>query len=377
MKMRNNLRILHTESSCGWGGQEIRILNEAAGFIARGHQVELVCSPDSEIASAAERLNIPVHKLPIEKKTLSALRAMRKWLSNNQFRFDLINTHSSTDSWLCALANLTLSASLPIVRTRHVSTPVNSSFTTKWLYRSATKHIVTTGERLRQQLAKQNGFVLKRMTSIPTGVDFKVFHPLEKSECRHKLGISDVGQFTIGIVATLRSWKGHTDLFDALAIINGGIPWQLVVVGDGPYEETLHKKVTSLNLEGQTKFVGRQSNVAEWLNTFDLFCLPSYGEEGVPQSIMQAMSCGVPVISTPIGSISEAVLDGETGILVPARDTARLADALYKLMNDDGLRERMGQASLKYARQTFDMNVMLDKMEHAFYQALVGVKNDE
>ena len=362
----SGLRILHTESSCGWGGQEIRILNEAAGFISRGHQVELVCSPLSEIAIAAAKQQIPVHTLPIEKKKTVALWVMRQWLSENQTRFDLINTHSSTDSWLCALANLTLPNSLPIVRTRHVSTPVNTSFATKWLYQSATGHIVTTGERLRERLAIHNGFDLKRMTSVPTGVNFQQFFPMDKTICRTKLGLP-VDTKLLGIVATLRDWKGHCYLFEALADLAHDYPnCHLVVVGDGPYEQKLRDKVQSLQLEQRILFVGRQDNVVEWLNSFDIFCLPSYGEEGVPQSILQAMACGLPVISTPIGSIDEAVLDGETGILVSPRDAVALASALRNLLENTNQCQVFGQAAMAHVLQHFSYNGMLNKMEQVF-----------
>lgn len=102
------LRILHTESSTGWGGQEIRILTEAQGFMARGHQVGLITPPEATIYSEAQRRGIPVIGLPIARKHLRPLLAMRQWLAHHAQGFDVINTHSSTDSWLVALANATL-----------------------------------------------------------------------------------------------------------------------------------------------------------------------------------------------------------------------------------------------------------------------------
>jgi glycosyltransferase involved in cell wall biosynthesis len=371
------LKILHTESSCGWGGQEIRILNEASGFIGRGHQVELVCAPQAEIYEAAVARSIPTHTLPIVKKRLSGLWAVRRWLVDNQERFDLINTHSSTDSWLFALANASLPKPLPMVRTRHVSTAVNPSWSTRWLYQSATQHIVTTGERLRQHLASQNGFALERMTSVPTGIDPSLFQPRDKHVCRQELGLPE-NNFLLGIVATLRSWKGHVYLFEALASLQANCPdCRLIVVGDGPNEPKLRQKLTELGIDDRVIFVGRQSNVAEWLNAFDLFCLPSYGEEGVPQSILQAMACALPVVSTPIGSISEAVLDGQTGVLVPARDSVRLADMIQSLYADPVKRQAMGLAGLAHLKSTFSFSQMLNKMEKVFYQVLDGNGYDE
>ena len=96
------MKILHTEASQGYGGQELRIVNEAKGMIERGHDVHLVCPPDAQIAGLARERGIPVELLGIGKKKPSGVLAMRRWIKVN--RPDVINTHSSTDSWLVALA---------------------------------------------------------------------------------------------------------------------------------------------------------------------------------------------------------------------------------------------------------------------------------
>ncbi|MGV6851505.1 MAG: glycosyltransferase family 4 protein [bacterium] len=365
------LRIIHTESSCGWGGQEIRILNEARGFLQRGHQVELVCSSQAEIFKAAQDLGIVVHGLPIEKKRVSALLAMRSWLKTHMSRFDVINSHSSTDSWLVALGMLGLQKKAPVVRTRHVSTTVNRSAATRWLYQTATRYIVTTGEALRQQLHQDNTFDLARMKSIPTGVRSDVFYTRNRAHMREKLGLP-ASAFLFGIVATLRDWKGHNYLFEAFhALKEKWSDARIVVVGDGPYEDRLHSHLQRLQLAGSVDFVGRQENVAEWMNAFDVFCLPSYGEEGVPQALMQAMACGAAVVSTPVGSIAEAVIDEQTGLMVEPENVEQLAQAMLRLYQDAVLRQRLGAAASKYIHLNFGYENMLDQMEHVFRQVQV------
>ena len=101
----------------------------------------------------------------------------------------------------------------------------------------------------------------------------------------------------------------------------------------------------------------------QWLSALDLFTLPSFGDEGVPQAIMQAMACGLPVVSTPVGAIAEAVDAGRTGLLVAPADVDALADGLARLMGDASLRHTMGQAGLERARARFGSDIMLDRME--------------
>ena len=362
------LAILHTENSTGWGGQEIRILTEARGMLDRGHQVMLLTPADAEILPAAQKLGIPVTPIDIEKKRLGALSRLRSWLAKHGAEYDVINTHSSTDSWLSAVACATLSNMPPMVRTRHVSTPINNHASTRWLYRQATAHIVTAGEALRQQLHRDNHYALANMTSVRTGIDLQRYKPLDKSAMRAKLNLPDVP--TIGVLATLRDWKGHRDLLDALVLLREKFPhlqtWQLIIIGDGPERERLTTRIAELNLQSVTHLVGNQENVPEWLSALDLLTLPSYGAEGVPQGIMQGMACGLAVVSTTVGAINEAVQNGVTGTMVSPRNPALLAEALSKLMNDHVLREKMGKAGYLYAQQHFGIDVMLDKMEAIF-----------
>jgi glycosyltransferase involved in cell wall biosynthesis len=365
------LRILHTESSIGWGGQEIRILTEAQGMLARGHGVTLLTPASAMIYPAAQKRNIPVLALPIEKKRLPALAALTRWLAAHRHDYDVINTHSSTDAWLTALASAWLRDAPPTVRTRHVSTAIGKNRPTRWLYGRASAHIVTTGEALRRQLAQDNGLDPTRITSVPTGIDLAQFTPLDKAACRRSLGVD--ARPTLGIVATLRDWKGHDYLLDAWSRLSPRFAdWQLLVVGDGPQRARLEARVAQEGLAATVRFVGNQDNVPLWLNSLDLFTLPSFGDEGVPQGIMQAMACGLAVVSTPVGAIEEAVQRDRTGLIVEPRNATALAEALGRLMTDEPLRRAMGEAGRAHAHAHFGVDPMLDKMERVFWSAVEG-----
>jgi glycosyltransferase involved in cell wall biosynthesis len=364
------LSILHTENSTGWGGQEIRILTEARGMLDRGHRVTLLTPAKAEILPAAQRMGIPVTTLDIEKKRVGPLLNLRTWLRQHAHDYDVINTHSSTDSWLAGVACTTLKNSPPIVRTRHVSTPINNHASTRWLYTKATTHIVTTGEALRHQLHRENGYALHKMTSIRTGIDLAKFHPLDKAAMRNELQIED--RPTLGVLATLRDWKGHRDLLDAWVLLRAQFSdWRLIFIGDGPEFERLQTRIAELSLNDSVRMIGNQARVTEWLATLDILTLPSYGAEGVPQGIMQGMACGLPVVSTTVGAINEAVQEDLTGHMVPPRDPKALAAALSTLMGDADKRARMGEAGLDYARNNFGIDIMLDKMEAVFRQAIL------
>ena len=357
------LSILHTESSIGWGGQELRILTEMEGMQRRGHRVHLVTADIAEMLPAARARGLAVDALSIAYKTPRGLRELRKWLRNNALGFDVVNTHSSTDAWLVAMAGATIPGMPPVVRTRHVSTPVNNSWTTRWLYQRATRHVVVTGEALRAQLVRDNGFDASRITSVRTGIDLDRFRPRDRAAARVQCGVD--ARPAVAIVATLRDWKGHDDLLDAWSALQVK-GWQLLVIGDGPRRDHLERRVAEMGLASDVRFTGNQDDVPAWYACADIAVLPSYGDEGVPQSLMQAAACGLPAISTTIGAIAEAVRDGKTGLLVPPRDVKAFASALSYLMTHDELRSHMGRAARQYAERHFGIDRMLDAMEAVF-----------
>ena len=352
------LRILHTESSLGWGGQEIRVLGEARGVGRRGHQVAIAAPPESRIFQAAAAYGLEAIAVPIARKSLGGLRAMRALLRARPF--DVVNTHSSTDSWLVALASAGRAGAPPLVRTRHISAPLSRNFATRWLYARATAHIVTTGERLREQVVEETGVAPARVVSIPTGIDLARFSPGSASQARAALGLPGGGR-VIGIVATMRGWKGHSFLFEAFARLDEPDA-MLLAVGDGPQREALGALAQQLGIADRVRFPGNQEDVAPWLRAMDVFCLPSWANEGVPQALMQAMACGIPVITTPVGSIAEIVTPGETGLLVPPRDSASLGAALRTLLADSPYRERLGRQARAAAEASFGEDRMVERM---------------
>ena len=362
------MRILHTEASCGWGGQEIRILEEAKGLIARGHEVTLACARAARIYAEAPRYGVPVIALPIARKNLSGLLALRRHLA--RLRPHVVNTHSSTDSWLTALACATLRHGPPIVRTRHISAPVPKNATSRWLYSGAVCHVVTAGEALRQQLIVESGVIPERVTSVPTGIDTARFCPGDKRSARHALGL-DPDARIVGIVATLRSWKGHLYLLEAFARLDRAEA-TLLIIGDGPMRGPIEAKIAELQLASRVRLVGQRDKPEDWLRALDIFCLPSYANEGVPQAILQAMLTGLPVVTTPVGAILEAVSDGETALVVPPQDPSALATALMRLVNDPELGARLGVAARSKALAHFSRESMLDKMETVFRHATGG-----
>lgn len=364
------LSIAHTEASMGWGGQEIRVLTEARGFSERGHRVTLYAAPGSRIAEEAPGYGVRHVELPIGRKRPSGVLALARAFRAG--RHDVVNTHSSTDSWLAAIACRFVRPAPVLVRTRHVSVPVPNDPATRWLYGRATARVVTTGEALARQLVRDNGLDPARVESIPTGIDLARFGTIPRGEARAALGLPADAPI-VGIVATLRSWKGHRHLLDAFARVAapGAL---LVIVGDGPQRDALERQAASLGLGGRVRFAGQQRDVAPWLAAFDAFVLPSTANEGVPQALLQAMAARVPCVTTNAGAIPEIAQDRATALVVPPGEPAALADAIDELLRDRALGERLASAARDAVVPACALGAMLDRMEAAFRRAIEDAK---
>ena len=347
MSAGKKLRILHTEASMGWGGQEIRILTEAQTFRAHGHEVMVAANAGSEIAANAPRYGIPVTLLPLARRNVKSVVAVRRFL--REWEPDVVNTHSSLDAWLVALARLRLVPCPRIVRTRHLSAAVPRNLASRWVYNRGADFVMTTGEAIVEDLARDGFVPRQRLAAVPTGIDSDVFKPGDKTAARAALGLPQ-DKFLFGIVATLRSWKGHLILLDALKQL-GDAAAHLVIVGDGPMQSNIDAQIAGLGVGGHVTLAGRQSDVAQYLRALDVFVLPSYANEGVPQALLQAIASGLPVITCPVGGIPEVARGLETVTLVPPKDAAALAAAMRAAMTNRPSQDRLDAARQRIAAE--------------------------
>jgi glycosyltransferase involved in cell wall biosynthesis len=360
------MRILHTESSVGWGGQEIRVLDESAGLIARGHSVAIAAPEEAQITLAAPKRNIPVFPAPIFNRNLRALRVLREVIAN--YRPDVIVTHSSTDSWVTAVATH-FGRTVPVVRVRHLGAAVKPKATSRFIYGKVPSLVISTGTAVREMLINNLKLDPSRVVSVPSGTDTEKFSPRDRDAARRG-GPFSANDRVAGIVATLRRGKGVPILL-AAATRPELKDLKLLIVGDGFQLEPLKQEAAALGIASRVHFTGRQDDVTRWLNMMDVFVLPSIVDEGVPQALSQAMASGLPVITTRSGAIVEILRDEETGLFVPREDPAALASAIKRVLDDSALAKRLGKAARAQIEAGYTRKKMLDDME----RLLSGVVN--
>jgi len=361
-------KILHTEWSDGWGGQEQRIILECRKAIERGHQVLIACQPGSGILAKAQENNIPSVEVTMRsgfdpRAMLQLTQLMRSW------KADVVNTHSGKDTWLGSIAARLAGVRL-LVRTRHLSMPLSTS-PLNFVHRMA-DGIITTGETIRQELITRNRLPAERIISIATGVSIKRFDPqsVDATAVRLELGLS-LNTQVVTMVAVLRGMKRH-DLFVEMAqILRGRFPEaHFLIAGDGPGRETIEGLIRDAGMQGRITMTGYRQDVEAVMAASDVVVLTSDRNEGVPQSLSQAMAMGKPVVAAPVGSTAELVRNEETGLMVTCGDASSFAEAVARLLEDPELRRHLGETARQHILHYYTDDIMIDRTI-AFYDQLL------
>lgn len=209
------------------------------------------------------------------------------------------------------------------------------------------------------------------------GVDTAKFVPLNDSEEKRILKESwdlDPSLPVVGFLGRLTVDKGVKELTDALLVLHEkGIPFQALLVG--PVEDSAGDNIQQELRRAGIKFEapGRITDTARAYGAMDIFCLPSY-REGLPNVVLEAFSCGLPVVATDITGNSDLIKNGENGLLVDARDSDSLRKSLEKLLLDDELKETLGSAARSTAEMDFSVGRVVT-MQYDFLEKLYDEKN--
>lgn len=350
-------RIVHSESSLGWGGQEQRILAELAGFRRRGCTVTLLAPRQSQIYQAAGQAGIPVRSLSAGKIRfpLSILQTAL-WLRRE--RIDIVNPHSSRDGWLIGLAGR--SAGVPlIIRTRHFDVPIRQRWLSYQVYARLCDHILTTSPRVTTHLQELFKLPADRVSTVPTGVNVTVYSP-DGAKARLPAAPDAPSAPLIGLIGVIRQAKGHLVLLEAARLLrDSGLRAHYIFVGDGPSIAPVERKVKELNLSDCVTFTGFRNDIPEILRALDLLVIPSL-HEGIPQVGLQALAAKTPVIGSDVGGIPAIIRPGETGRLFPAGNAAALAQAIRETLANPELTRALAERGRKLVESEHSVEVMLD-----------------
>lgn len=226
----------------------------------------------------------------------------------------------------------------------------------RWLHLRVSAIIALTSETAKE--ANSFGIPPKRIHILGNGIDINKFRPQSSKQqllLKKKFGLENkqivifVGRLSEqkDVKLLLKSWA------ESIAKINQD--WILVLIGFGPLQSELEKYANQLGINKRVKFVGMQKNVEEWLSGSDIF-IQSSRREGLSNTMLEAMSSGLPVIVTQVSGTTEIVKETGAGIVVPIGDANSLANAIIKMISSDLLRQQKGAISRKVIEEKFSIS---------------------
>ena len=373
-KSGERLRVLHVIPRLGLGGTEKGVLKVIRGLGEEGfvHQICAVRGVDAEFA----------RREAIEPKPYSA-DSLRDGFQFPLFRLKKIMeefrphiVHSRNFGALEAVPAARLARVPVVIHSEHGyeletlgGLPLRRRILCRCFYGMADA-VFTVTDELRRYHAAQSWIPPSRFQVLYNGVDTEKFAPnsLSAVQVRTELGVP-AGRFLIGSVGRLVAIKDHNTLLRAAEnLLLQGLDVHVLLVGAGPEMPNLQKYVAdSGSLPGRVTFPGASSRVPELLNAMDAFVLPSISE-GMSNTILEAMACGVPTVVTHTGGNPELIEEGQSGYLFPPRDVGTLSTLLARLAEDASLREEIGASARRRAFELFSVGGMIDRYQQIYTQ---------
>lgn len=366
----SGIRILHIVHSLDMGGMENGLVNlinrtdpnmfvhDVCCLSRKGRFAERIIRDDCEI--------FPLHK----KQGHDIFLMYKLWRVLRRKKYDIIHTRNW--SAFDALLPGKLFKNSLIVHSEHgtgFSGQVRRRIIARRLLDTCISRYVTVSKDLKKWLSEYVGIRESKIQVIQNGVDTERFCPGVSAK-RSLLNISP-DDIVIGFVGRLDRIKNLPVLIIAFSRLLRDLPnLCLLIVGDGPDEPILRSMADEMGISHKVQFLGAQDDVVPYLRLMDLFVLPSQ-LEGMSNTILEAMSVGVPVVAFRVGGNAEIVVHQQTGILVDDKTPEALAEALSFYIDNADARSEHGKAGREKVLSEFSISKMVSEYE-ILYEKLVN-----
>ena len=342
-----------------------KILSERLS--AKGHNVTIVCRPKSWVAANVNRSKIRVVESSMAKFPLSEFNRIRAIM--NQEETHLIHSHMTrAQNFAIGLKMLT---GVPVVATAH-----NRHFEIHWNFND---FVIANSKSTYDYHSRINRVPPSRMETIHCCADFDRFEKVDEESIagvRSRLRLC-ADDFLVCVVGEFAIRKGHVHLIKALPKIVEQVPnLKVVFVGrfgrKQPHVRQMRKMILERGLQGRIKWVGRQSNVADYMAASQMTIVPSI-EEPLGLVAIESQLANTPVVASATGGLKEIVKHEETGLLFSNSKHDALADSVIRLAHDEALRNRLAEQGLNYASTNFAPGRLIDQVEAVYNRILAQI----
>lgn len=376
--MARSFRVLQLNSARKYIGEAAHTLNLTEALRRRGHAVWLGLREgyDTFAHAAARRLEPLGFHMPHRwwpPADVPDLRLIARLV--REHKIEVIHAHRGKDHWQAVLANRLFRLGVPVVRTRHVVTPLSGHAANRWLARR-TAALVAVSRAVEEDVSRTSIYDGRCLVRIPGGVDLEAFRPATaegKAAARGRLGGGrGDGELMAACVARFAVVKAHRVLLAAWQRAVARLPAaRLLLVGDGRLMPACREFARAQGLERSVCFLGRRDDVAELLDAADVGVLSSVGSEGFSRAVLEYMAKGLPVVATRVGAVPDLIEDGVHGALVAPGDEAALAGALVNVLSaPPGQRLEWGRAARAKAERQYGYDTWAAAHEDLYARVL-------
>lgn len=369
------MKILIMNSARKFIGEAAHCLNLAGELRQRGHEAMLVVRSGYELESYAQKEGVPCHSLAM----LGHFHPVMDWRDHRKlrrliadFQPDIVHCHRGKDHWLAAAA-LFSNSRIPLVRTRHVVTPMRQHIFNWWLFSRRTAEVIAVSERAERSLGPMRAVLGRKLTVIHSAVNSARFSPDKRNlDWRRGREVADDAPL-IGIVARIQNIKGQHILIDAAPDVVKEYPnVRFLVAGSGspPRVDRLRRQAARLGVLDNFIFEGWLERVETAIASFDIGIVASLGSEGSSRVTLECMASGVPIVATAVGGIPEIITDRETGLIVEPGNPQKLAAAIKDYLSHPELARRVTKNALSRARNYHSVDRWIHDVLAVFSKAL-------
>lgn len=350
------MKILHVEAGKHYYGGARQVAYIIEGLAARGVTNLLACPVGAEIAGAvAASASVQVHQIAMRGDADIGM-AFRLAKLIRTVHPDIVHLHSrrGADVWGGVAARMT---GTPCVLSRRVDNP-EARWQVALKYRLY-DHVITISEGIRQVLLSE-GLASQRVSCVRSAVDATPYLAAVDRDTFLREFDLPASAMVVGMVAQLIPRKGHRFLIEAVQMLRADYPdVRVLLFGQGALQAELEAMIAQRGLGGVIKLAGFRTDLPHWLGGLDILAHPAE-MEGLGVSLLQASAAAVPIVASRAGGLPEAVADGVTGLLITPGDVAALAAALRRLLDDAGLRHRLGAAGRARILAQFSVDAMVE-----------------
>lgn len=369
------IKIVFIIDELNLGGTELQLVSVIKRLNRNRFLAYLICLRDSEYLKATQ---LDCEKIILNVGKLLSLKGIRKlfWLAHfvRKEKIHILQTFF-IDANIFGVIGGTLGGVPVIISSRRdLGFWYNSKLL--WVLRILDRwvdHYLVNSISVRDHVLKYEKMVPQKVSVIYNGIDLEPFRRVDgnlRSWIRRKLGIS-LDDIAIGIVSNLNRPVKRVDLFLKAAgeVYKEHKNTSFWVIGDGNLKGELRQLSSTLGIRGKTHFLGLKDDVIPYLAAFDIGVLTS-DSEGFPNSILEYMAAGVPVVATNSGGTSEIIENDSTGILVPPGDYKGVAEGISSLLFDRSKQISMGEEAKRVVQEKYAWDVKIKELE-AYYCSVI------